>query len=242
MERLQKIIAGSGYCSRRKAEELIRQGRVSVNGEIITQLGYLADEEDRIFIDGVPLGQEEEKAVFLLNKPKNVISSASDDRGRKTVTDLIDSDLRLYPMGRLDYDSSGLILLSNDGDLMQKLIHPRFEVEKEYEVTIDPVISEEQIREMEKGVRIDDYVSAPCRIRLLRSNEKKNSSFLDVIIHEGKNREIRKMFEASGHHVSRLHRIREANIVLGDLKSGEYRRLKRHEIKKLRAYLDRNDR
>ena len=173
MERLQKIIARSGYCSRRKAEELISQGRVSVNGTVVSQLGVQAEESDEIRIDGILLNEEEEKVVYLLNKPKNVISSANDDRGRKTVVDLIDSKHRLYPLGRLDYDSSGLILLSNDGE---------------------------------------------------------------------KNREIRKMFETIGCKVIRLHRIREANIGLGNLKSGEYRRLKPHEVKKLREYLDRNDR
>ncbi|MBQ5443780.1 MAG: rRNA pseudouridine synthase, partial [Erysipelotrichaceae bacterium] len=134
MERLQKIIAASGYCSRRSAEKLIEEGRVSLNGRQVTSLGTKADKGDRIEIDGVPLNKEEEKVVFLLNKPKNVISSASDDRGRRTVIDLVDEPYRLYPLGRLDYDSSGLILLSNDGELMEELIHPRYEVEKTYEV------------------------------------------------------------------------------------------------------------
>ncbi|MBQ9425256.1 MAG: rRNA pseudouridine synthase [Erysipelotrichaceae bacterium] len=242
MERLQKIIARSGYCSRRKAEELISQGRVSVNGTVVSQLGAQAEESDEIRIDGILLNEEEEKVVYLLNKPKNVISSANDDRGRKTVVDLIDSKHRLYPLGRLDYDSSGLILLSNDGELMQKLIHPHFEVEKTYEVKIDSLICEEEIRKLEGGVQIDDYISAPCQIELVKTNEKQNTSSLKVIIHEGKNREIRKMFETIGCKVIRLHRIREANIGLGNLKSGEYRRLKPHEVKKLREYLDRNDR
>ncbi|MBR4609765.1 MAG: rRNA pseudouridine synthase, partial [Erysipelotrichaceae bacterium] len=136
MERLQKIIAASGYCSRRKAEELILAKRVSVNGVLVDALGAKADENDEIAIDGKVISKSEEKVVYLLNKPKNVISSASDDRGRKTVVDLIDSSYRLYPLGRLDYDSSGLLLLSNDGELMQKLIHPKYEVEKTYEVTI----------------------------------------------------------------------------------------------------------
>ncbi len=184
----------------------------------------------------------EEKVVFLLNKPKNVISSVSDDRGRKTVVDLVDSPYRLYPMGRLDYDSSGLILLSNDGELMQKLIHPSFEVEKTYLADIDGMISSEEITRLEKGVKVEDYVTAPAKIRLLKSDDRHKTSRLEVIIHEGKNREIRKMFETLGYKVSRLHRIKEATVELGDLKSGEYRRLKPYEVKKLRRYLDRNDR
>ena len=242
MERLQKIIAASGYCSRRKAEELISQGRVSVNGQIIDVLGYKANEGDRIEIDGRPIRKEEEKVVYLLNKPKNVISSAKDDRGRKTVIELIDSTYRLYPLGRLDYDSSGLLLLSNDGELMQKLIHPKYEVKKTYEVTIDGLIDEEAIHKLETGVQIEDYISAPAKVILIQRDEKKTTSFLEVTIHEGKNREIRKMFEAVGFKVIKLHRIKEANIELGSLKSGEYRRLKPFEVKKLKTYLDQGDR
>ncbi len=215
--------------------------RVSVNGVLVDTLGAKADENDEIAIDGKAISKSEEKVVYLLNKPKNVISSASDDRGRKTVVDLIDSRYRLYPLGRLDYDSSGLLLLSNDGELMQKLIHPKYEVEKTYEVTIDGFISEKQIETIEKGVKIEDYVSAPAKVNLISYNDKNPSSFLEVTIHEGKNREIRKMFEAVGFTVTKLHRIKEATIELGDLKSGEYRRLKPFEIKKLRSYLDRND-
>ena len=237
MERLQKIIAESGYCSRRKAEELISEGHVSVNGFAVTELGFKANVNDDIRIDGKPI-QKEEKVVYLLNKPKNVISSASDDRGRTTVIDLIDTNYRLYPMGRLDFDSSGLILLSNDGELMQKLIHPKFEVEKVYEVTIDGLIKQNQIEKLERGVRIDNYVSAPAKIRLLKQNDNKYTSFLNVTIHEGRNREIRKMFATQGYKVIKLHRIKEANIELGNLKSGEYRRLKPFELKQLRAYLD----
>ncbi len=200
-----------------------------------------ADEGDQIAIDGVLIGQKEEKAVYLLNKPRSVISSASDDRGRKTVVDLIDTPYRLYPLGRLDYDSSGLILLSNDGELMQKLIHPSFEVDKVYEVVIDGLIKNEEIGKLERGVKIEDYVSAPAKVSLISVNENKKTSFLEVTIHEGKNREIRKMFESLGYKVIRLHRIKEAGIELGDLKSGEYRRLKPYEVKKLKAYLNGKD-
>ena len=241
MERLQKIIANSGLCSRRKAEELIREGRVTVNGKIVDELGYKAELYDEIMVDGKKLDREE-KVVYMLNKPKNVISSASDDRGRKTVVDLIDCPYRLYPLGRLDYDSSGLILLSNDGELMQKLIHPRFEVDKTYEVTVTPTITENEIRKLQEGIEIDDYIRAPAQVKLIKNNTGNNTSMLDITIHEGKNREIRKMFEALDHEVIRLHRISEANLELGDLKSGAYRRLKPFEVVSLKRYLDRNDR
>ncbi len=178
----------------------------------------------------------------MLNKPKNVISSANDDKGRTTVCDLVESRYRLFPMGRLDYDSSGLILLSNDGKLMQEITHPRFEVEKTYEVTIDGTIKRNEIERLERGVRIENYVSAPAKVKLVRCNENKRTSFLEVTIHEGKNREVRKMFAAIGYKVTKLHRIKEANLELGDLKSGEYRRLKPFELKKLRQYLDGFDR
>ena len=191
-------------------------------------------------VDNRPITTEE-KVVYMLNKPKNVISSVSDDKGRKCVTDLIESKYRLYPLGRLDYDSSGLILLSNDGELMQKLIHPKYEVEKVYEVKIDGLISDNEIKKLEKGVKIDDYISAPAKITLTDRNNNRKTSSLLVCIHEGKNREIRKMFETVGYKVIRLHRIKEGNLELGDLKSGEYRQLKPFEIKKLKRYLDRSD-
>ena len=176
--------------------------------------------------------------MYLLNKPKNVISSVSDDKGRVTVIDLIDSKYRLYPIGRLDYDSSGLILLSNDGELTQKLIHPKYEVEKVYEVTIDGLIKDNEIKKLSNGVRIDNYVTSKAKINLIRQNKNKYTSFLEVTIHEGKNREIRKMFQSVGYKVVKLHRIKEANIELGNLKSGEYRRLKPIELVKLKKYLD----
>ena len=240
MERLQKIIANSGFCSRRKAEELILEGRVRVNGKTIRELGYKAEDTDEIRIDDKPL-PEEEKVVYMLNKPKNVISSTSDEHGRTTVVDLIDSPYRLYPLGRLDYDSTGLILLSNDGALMQKLTHPANEVEKIYQVTIDGLISKGDMEKLEKGIAIENYISAPAKVRLISRNENSYTSILEVSIHEGKNREIRKMFKTIGYNVKKLHRIKEATIELGNLRSGEYRQLKPYEIKKLRNYLDRNN-
>ncbi|MDO4940141.1 MAG: pseudouridine synthase [Erysipelotrichaceae bacterium] len=240
MDRLQKIIASSGLCSRRKAEELILAGRVSVNGQVIDTLGFKAQANDDIKVDGISLNNEE-KVVYMINKPKNVISSTSDDKGRTTVIDLIDCQYRLYPLGRLDYDSTGLLLLSNDGELMQQLIHPKYEVDKTYEVTIDGLIKKEEITKLENGVKVDDYITGKAKINLIRQNTNKYTSFLTITIHEGKNREIRKMFQTLGYKVTRLHRIKEANLEIGDLKYGEYRRLKPYELVKLKKYLNRLD-
>ena len=213
---------------------------MKVNGETVTELGYKAGFDDDITVDGKSLKQEN-KVVYLLNKPKNVISSASDDKGRTTVVDLIDSEYRVYPLGRLDFDSSGLILLSNDGELMQKLIHPRFHIEKVYEVTVNGNIGSEEIKKLENGVTIEGQKTLPCTIKLVSVNPNKDTSRLLVTIREGRNRQIRKMFDSLHCKVTRLHRIREANIELGNLKSGEYRQLKPYEIKKLKQYLDRDD-
>ena len=207
---------------------------------IIDTLGYKAERNAQIRIDGKLLEQEE-KVVYLLNKPKNVISSVKDERGRTTVIDLVDSPYRIYPLGRLDYDSSGLLLLSNDGQLMQKLLHPRFEVDKTYEVSIDGIIREEDIVRLKEGVEIDGYRTAPAWVKLVSQNREKHTSFLEVTIHEGKNRQIRRMFAEVGYNVIRLHRIKEAGLELGNLKSGEYRRLKPHEVVKLKRYLDTGD-
>ena len=179
------------------------------------------------------------KVTYLLNKPKNIISSAFDDRGRKTVADLIDCEYRLYPIGRLDFDSSGLLLMSNDGELTNMLIHPRFHIPKVYEVTVEGLIKPEEIAKLEEGVWIDDIKCQKCEIRLL--GQTKHKSFMEVTIYEGRNRQIRKMFKTLDYEVTRLHRIREANIELNNLKSGEYRLLKPYEIKKLKEYLNSHD-
>lgn len=217
---------------------MILAGKVKVNGKVIKELGYKASNDDDILVDNKRI-KHEEKVVYLLNKPKNVISSTNDEKGRITVIDLIDSEYRLYPVGRLDYDSTGLLLLTNDGDLMNRIIHPKYEIEKVYEVTIDGLINKQLIDKIQSGVKIDNYISSPCKIKIISVNENKEKTKLLVSIYEGKNREIRKMFKKYNYNVLRLHRIKEANIELGDLKSGEYRKLKPFEIKQLKAYLDR---
>lgn len=201
------------------------------------ELGFKASGKDKITVNGIEIGKEE-KVVYLLNKPKNVISAASDSRGRQTVVDLIDCQYRLYPIGRLDYDSSGLLLLSNDGELTNQLTHPKYEVEKVYEVLVDKLVSNSEMDKLSKGVKIDNYITAPAKIIRLQANNNKKTTLMKVTIHEGKNREIRKMFATINAKVLRLHRIQEANIQLGTLQPGEYRLLKPIEIKKLKKYLD----
>ncbi|MDY6063344.1 MAG: pseudouridine synthase [Erysipelotrichaceae bacterium] len=238
MERLQKIIAASGICSRRKAEVLIVEGKVKVNGVVIDSLGFKASDNDKITVDGMEI-KREEKVVFIFNKPKNVITSTSDDRGRASVNDYFDEDFRLFPIGRLDYDSSGLVLMSNDGKLTNEILHPRFEIPKVYEVTVDNLVSKDDINKLCKGVVIDGtYKTGRAKIKLIRKNLNKKTSFLEVTIYEGHNRQIRKMFEVFGYKVIKLHRISEANIHLGNLKPGEYRKLKPFEVLSLKKFLN----
>lgn len=219
---------------------MIVNRKVKVNGKIIDELGFKANPQDEIIVEGNLL-KKEEKVVYLLNKPKGVISSVKDEKGRTSVIDLIDCKYRLYPIGRLDYDSSGLLLLSNDGDLTQKMLHPKYHIDKIYEVTINGLIDSETIQKIGQGVYIDGRKTSPAEIKLIRKNDNKETSFLEVKIHEGRNRQIRKMFEKYGYKVIRLHRIQEANITLGNLKPGEYRPLKPYEIVKLKKYLDKGN-
>jgi 23S rRNA pseudouridine2605 synthase len=237
VERLQKIIANSGICSRRKAEELIIAGKVKVNGVVVDTLGFKADSNDDIEVNGQKIAREE-KVYFLINKPKNIISSVKDDRGRTTVIDLVDTDKRIFPVGRLDFDSSGLMLLTNDGELTNMMLHPSFEIEKTYEVTISGQITEEEIATLRKGVVIDGIKTSRAKVTLLRYNANKNISFLTVTIHEGRNRQVRKMFETLNYEVTRLNRIKEGPLTLGTLQPGQYRKLKPVEVKSLKKYLE----
>ena len=172
MERLQKILAEAGVASRRKSEELILDGRVKVNGKTITELGFKADFSDDIRVDDKPV-KKEESVVFIFNKPKNVISSCKDEKGRVTILDYFDEPYRLYPLGRLDYDSSGLLLVTNDGELTQKILHPKYEVEKLYEVKIDKIVSDEKLNKLSEGIYLDGRKCAPCTIEILSKSESK---------------------------------------------------------------------
>ena len=233
MERLQKIIANSGFCSRRKAEEYIQNRKVKVNGEVISELGYKASYEDYIEVNGTPINKKEEKVYYLLNKPRGVVTTASDDKGRKTVVDLIKTDKRIYPVGRLDYDTTGIILLTNDGDLTNILTHPKNEIEKVYVAKINGIITKEELKRLCSGVIIDGFKTSKAKAKILKIDKKTNSSVVELIIHEGKNHQVKKMFEAIGYQVLKLKRESIAFLTLDGVKAGSYRELSVKEVKKL---------
>lgn len=204
---------------------------------IIDTLGTKVSGDNIIEVDGKIINKEE-KVVYIINKPKNIISSVKDEKGRDTVIDLIDTPYRLYPVGRLDFDSSGLLLLTNDGELSNRIIHPKFKIPKVYEITIDGLINDQEIHKLENGIEVDDYISAKAKIQLISQNPNKKTSYLKMTIYEGHNRQIRKMFEKVGYTVIRLNRIKVANIELGNLNVGAYRKLKPFEVVSLKKYLD----
>ena len=213
MERLQKVIAESGLTSRRKAEELIKDGKVKVNDEIITELGTKVNKE-----------------YYLLNKPRGVITSTSDEKNRKTVVDLIETESRIYPVGRLDYDTTGVVLLTNDGEFANILTHPKNNIEKEYIAKLDGIIKGESIHILEKGIKLDNQLIIPSKVKLKKVNKEDNTCIVKIIVHEGKNHEIKRLFESVGYKVTKLKRERIGIFTLGDLKSGKYRKLTPKEV------------
>lgn len=233
MERLQKIIAQAGFCSRRAAEKLILDGKVSVDGKIVTELGAKADSNQKIVVDGKLLTSNAQKIYILLNKPRGYVSTAHDERGRKKVTDLLEKNFpeRVYPVGRLDLNSEGLILLTNDGDLTNLLIHPRYEVKKTYRARISGDLTEEKLDLLRAGIELDDGLTAPAEIYLL------DKDLVEITIHEGRNRQVRRMFAAVGCDVKRLQRIKFANLTLDGLKIGKFRALTPEEVEKLKGDL-----
>ena len=232
MERLQKVIANSGYCSRRKAEELISNGSVKVNGKTITEMGYKVNPSDAVVVEGKAISSIE-KEYILLNKPRSVITSTSDDKGRKTVLDIIETDKRLYPVGRLEYDTTGAIILTNDGELANLLMHPKNKVNKVYIAKVNGFFDKQSLLKMSNGVYIDDYKTAKCFVKLKKYDKKTNTSIVEVTIHEGHNHQVKKMFEAVGFNVLKLKREKIAFLDVSDLKSGEYRYLSIKEVKRL---------
>lgn len=230
MERLQKIIANSGYCSRRKAEELIEKGKVSVNGETITDLGTKASISDTIIVEGKKL-ELENKEYILLYKPRGIVSTTNDEKGRKTVIDLIETDNRLYPVGRLDYDTSGLLLLTNDGELTNLLIHPKNEIQKQYIAKIDTAVNPQLIKKLSSGVIIDGKKTKADRVKIKKLDRRKNKTIIEIVIHEGKYHQVKRMFEAIGYNVESLKREKFAFLDLKGLNSGEYRHLTTKEVK-----------
>lgn len=232
MERLQKIIAESGYASRRKAEELIKKGKVIVNGKVVTELGTKASFGDDILVEGKKI-EKEEKEYYVFNKPRGVITSTSDDKGRKVVTDYFNSNKRLFPVGRLDYDTTGLLIVTNDGELSNLITHPKNEIEKVYVAKIEGIIKGAEINKLKSGIVLDGVKCIPKRVKLKSFDKKSNSSIVEITITEGKNHEVKRLFESVGFSVSKLKRERIAFLSLGNLKSGEYRRLNPKEEKQL---------
>ncbi|MCF7923519.1 MAG: rRNA pseudouridine synthase [Candidatus Izimaplasma sp.] len=232
MERLQKIIAKAGITSRRKAEDLITEGKVKVNGEIVTELGTRASFSDEIIVDGKKIHREN-LVYFVLYKPEGYISAVKDQFNRKTVVDLIPVKEKIFPVGRLDYDTSGLILITNDGDFAQHMIHPKYMIEKEYYVRIKGLLRKESSILLAKGLKYDGIQAMPAKVWNVNYDEKKETTFLNIIITEGKNHQVKKMFEALGHEVIKLKRERFGTVTLEGLNKGEYRILKPHEIKTL---------
>lgn len=230
--RLQKVIANSGYCSRRKAEELIISHKVKVNGCVVSELGVKVLPSDEIIVDGKVLSREDREYI-ILNKPRGVVTTTCDDKGRKTVLDLIDTDKRLYPVGRLDYDTTGLLLLTNDGDLTNLLIHPRNKVDKVYIAKVKGILFKDVICRLENGVNIDGVRTSKSKVRVRKYDKKTDTSIVEIIIHEGRNHQVKRMFEAVGYDVLKLKRERFAFLNLDGLKSGEYRYLSVKEVKKL---------
>ncbi len=229
-ERLHKILAQAGIASRRKAEELIRQGRVQVDGLVVSAMGIKVDpDRQRITCDGRPLQRQEEPVYLLLNKPSGYVTTMRDPQGRPTVATLVaDLGLRLFPVGRLDLDTEGALLMTNDGDVAQVVQHPSFQVEKTYEAEVWGKPTPEDIRRLEEGIMLEGRRTWPARIHRLRS-ERDQSTF-EIIIHEGRKRQVRKMFAAIGHRVQRLRRVAYGRLRLGNLASGTYRRLTPAEV------------
>lgn len=232
MERLQKIIAASGYASRRKAEELIKAGKVKINGIAVTELGTKANYEDSIFVDGKKISFEP-KVYYLLNKPRNVISSTSDKEGRKVVTELIDTKYNVYPIGRLDYDTTGLILLTNDGELANDLMHPKNRVEKTYLAKLDKVFTMEDYFKLKNGILVDNILTKPTRLKIKEKDEKNDTSFVEISITEGRNHIVKNIFNNLGYDVIKLTRTKYAFLTIKGLSSGEYRLLNKLEVAQL---------
>lgn len=235
MERLQKVIARAGIASRRKSEDLIKGGHVKVNGKVVTELGTKVSPSDKVEVNQIPI-EREEPVYYLLYKPRGVISSVKDDKGRKVVTDFFPHlKERIYPVGRLDYDTSGLIIMTNDGEFANLLMHPRGEIEKVYVVKTKGVPSKENLKKLEKGIKLEDGKTAPAKVKMLSFDKKKQTAIIEITIHEGRNRQVRRMFEAIGTEVIKLKRERYGTLNLAGLTAGDARELTPHEVKQLRA-------
>ncbi|WP_179152016.1 pseudouridine synthase [Oceanobacillus senegalensis] len=234
MERLQKVIAQSGVTSRRKAETLITDGKVKVNGKVITTLGTKVSRDDKVEVNGVPL-EKEEPVHYLMYKPRGVISSVKDDKGRKVVTDILGEEVeeRVFPVGRLDYDTSGILLLTNDGEFANLLMHPRYKMDKIYVAKIKGLPTKSDLAKLKKGIKSGEDVLKAVRYRVLSQDRKAGTTILELTLHEGKNRHVRRMMEGLGFPVAKLKRERYGLLTLDGLKPGEYRPLTPKEVKQM---------
>ena len=230
-ERLQKYLANSGVASRRKCEELILQGKVEVNGKVVTELGTkINPEEDIVKFNGKEVKQVEKMVYILLNKPIGYVTTADDQFGRETVLDLVKVKERIVPVGRLDMYTSGALILTNDGDFVYKVTHPKHEIDKTYTVTLKGIVQNSEVEQLRNGVQIEDYVTKPAKVKILKTDPEKDISRLEITIHEGKNRQVRKMCEAVGRKVLALHRSKIGNIGVKDLELGKWRYLTDKEV------------
>lgn len=237
MERLQKVIAQSGYCSRRKAEELILKGKVKVNGKVVDELGTKVARSDEISVSGQVL-EKENRVYYVLNKPKGYICSAKDQFDRPAVVDLIHEGERVYPVGRLDFDTSGVLLMTNDGAFANKMMHPRYHVGKTYEINLQGMLSADDLQRLRTGLKTKEGSYLPAKVVIRQKDYTRNRMQLEMTIQEGKNHQVKKMMEALGHQVRRLHRKSFGNITTEGLKPGQYRKLKKFEYLELMKQAD----
>lgn len=234
MERLQKVLAHDGVASRRQSEKLIMSGRVRVNGTVVTELGTKVGLHDKIMVDGVPVTSEA-PVYIMLYKPRGVVSTANDEKKRKTVVDLIEGvSQRIYPVGRLDYDTTGLLLLTNDGELANRLTHPKYEVEKTYIAKVTGLPTNDAMKQLRQGITVDGEAYAPAKAKVLSTDTKKKTAIVSLTIHEGKNHQVKKMLTAAGYPVEKLKREQYGFLTLKGLNAGDSRPLKPEEVKELR--------
>jgi len=233
MERLQKIIARSGYCSRRKAEELIKDGKVRVNNKVIKELGFKASYGDEIVVEGKMI-EMEDFVYYLIYKPSGYLSNVSDDKERKVVVDLVEEETRrIYPVGKLDYDTSGLLLLSNDGEFSNILTHPTSKVMQVFQARISGILSPDSIKKLERGIVIDGFKNVPAKVKIREKDKRNDSCLVEIRMYEGKTPQIKKMLNQLGHNVKKIKRIALGELRLGEMQPCDYRKLTIHEVKRM---------
>lgn len=231
--RINKYIAQAGICSRRKADELIANGNVKINGAVLKEPGYEVTDGDKVEVNGTQISAKQKAEYVLINKPLGMVTTVSDDKERLTVMDVVaDIDARLFPVGRLDYNTSGALLMTNDGEMAYRLTHPKHEVYKTYRARVAGILSNEKAARLRKGVDIGGFVTSPAKVNIIKGTQ--HSTIVEISIHEGKNRQVRKMFAAVGNPVQELERIAIGEIRLGHLKPGHYRKLTREEVEYLK--------